>query len=113
MDPSAHSFEIELKRMGLPIIHAENDVLNGIYKMTAEMKAGNLFILENCKNTIKEIESYCWDSKESEKGNDKPIKKNDHLVDAIRYAVFSHQVSTYEPYKDVQRQKDYLSRRFG
>lgn len=113
MDPSAHSFEIELKRMGLPIIHAENEVLDGIYKLTSEMKAGNLFILDSCVNTIKEIESYCWDSKESEKGNDKPIKKNDHCIDALRYSIFSHHVSEYQPYKDVERQKQYLQRRFG
>jgi len=37
-----------------------------------------------------EYTNYVWDSKASEKGDDKPIKKNDHACDAQRYALFSH-----------------------
>jgi hypothetical protein len=39
---------------------------------------------------IKEIGSYRWDPKASDRGEDKPIKDNDHALDALRYAVYTH-----------------------
>ena len=112
IDPSANAFEYELKRFGLPVIHADNDVLNGITYMTGQMKAGNLFVRNTCINTIREIEAYSWDSKKSERGEDEPIKKNDHCMDALRYALYSHKVSTYDPYKEKDYNKDYIKNRF-
>jgi hypothetical protein len=35
------------------------------------------------------LQSYAWDPKAADRGEDKPIKKNDHLPDALRYAVCS------------------------
>lgn len=40
------------------------------------------FVFRACKNTIHELDEYAWDPKRP--GH--PIKKNDHLADAIRYA---------------------------
>ena len=92
IDPSAQAFQLELQRRGLHVVHANNDVENGIQMMTSEMKQGNLYICEGCHNTIREIESYVWDSKAAEKGYDEPLKKNDHAVDSLRYAIASHKV---------------------
>ena len=39
--------------------------------------------------TIKEFATYAWDPKASEKGLDKPIKENDHCMDAVRYFVYT------------------------
>jgi hypothetical protein len=39
---------------------------------------------------INEVQGYCWDSKAAEKGIDAPIKRADHLLDALRYSVFSY-----------------------
>jgi len=75
-----------------------------------EMQQGNLFILEECKNTIREIQSYVWDAKAAKRGDDQPLKENDHAVDALRYAVFSHKIATYEPYK--HNPSDYQHNRF-
>jgi phage terminase large subunit len=47
-------------------------------------------ILDTCKDTIREIQSYVWDEKASERGDDKPVKKSDHLLDSIRYALHTH-----------------------
>jgi len=111
IDPSAASFKVELKRRGIVTIDANNDVLNGITFMTSEMSKGNLFICENCPVTIKEIESYVWDSKKAERGEDAPMKKDDHCLDAIRYAIFSHLVVKYQPYKHDPNQ--YMNNRFS
>lgn len=100
IDPSAANFKLDLQRLGLHPINADNDVENGIAKLTSEMKRGALFVLDKCVNLIREIESYVWDPKSSEKGHDEPLKKDDHAVDALRYAVNTHKVSTYKPLKE-------------
>ena len=98
IDPSAAAFRLELQRKGMHVIDADNTVLDGIAYMTSEMGKGNLFICSECKDLIKEIEGYVWDSKKAVKGEDAPLKQGDHGIDALRYAIFSHKVSTYKPY---------------
>jgi len=48
----------------------------------------------------------------AERGLDEPIKKNDHAVDALRYAVATHKVSTYQPYKSNFSPEQYMQGRF-
>ena len=110
IDPSAAALKTELRRFGMSVIDADNDVRNGVEYMVSEMQQGRLFVMSECKTTIKEIESYVWDIKASEKGEDKPFKKDDHCLDAIRYAIYTHKISSYQPYAhDV---KKYQSERF-
>lgn len=111
LDPSAASFRLELNRRGLHTIDANNDVTDGINMTTSEMKKGNLYVCSECTNTIREIEGYVWDNKKGEKGEDCPVKKNDHACDALRYAIATHKVSTYEPYTHNPTQ--YINNRFG
>lgn len=113
LDPSAEAFQLELRRKGLHVVHANNDVENGIQMMTSEMKKGNLYVLEDCKNTIREIQGYCWDPKLAEKGIDAPLKKNDHACDALRYCMASHKVMSVDHSKVVRPPEDYLRNRFA
>jgi PBSX family phage terminase large subunit len=111
IDPSAAAMKLELQRKGMHVVEADNDVENGIQTMTAEMKKGNLYVLEECKNTIREIESYVWDNKAAERGFDAPMKKNDHSIDALRYAIQTHIVTSYtQPKKNDP--DDYFRNRF-
>lgn len=96
IDPSAAAMKLELQRKGLHVVEADNDVENGIQTMTSEMKKGNLYVLTECKNTIREIESYVWDNKAAERGEDQPLKKNDHCCDALRYGIMTHKISSYK-----------------
>lgn len=98
IDPSAEAFQIELQRRGMHVVHANNDVQNGIQKMCMEMQRGNLSICSECTNTIREIEGYVWDPKAADKGWDEPSKKNDHTVDALRYVCNTHKVAVYDQY---------------
>lgn len=113
IDPSAEAFQLELKRRGMHVVHANNDVYNGIQMVSKEMKDGNLEICVGCKNLIREVESYVWDSKQAAKGYDEPVKKDDHAVDALRYAIATHKVATYQPYKDGHDPDDYMRSRFN
>lgn len=110
IDPSAASFKVELRKRGINAIDADNDILNGVTFMTSEMNKGSLFVCKECKTTIKEIESYVWDPSYSEKGIDKPLKKDDHCLDACRYALYTHKVTPYQPYK--HNPMDYMQSRF-
>lgn len=98
LDPSAASFELELKRRNMPVCHANNVVEQGIQVMTDLMQKGVLSVLENCTNLIREIEGYVWDPKLGEKGIDAPFKRDDHALDALRYVVNTHKVTAYNPY---------------
>lgn len=113
IDPSAASFKLDLQRRGLPVIEANNEVLDGITILSSELNRGTLVICSECKNTIREIESYVWDTKSAEKGKDHPKKTDDHAVDALRYVLASHQVATYQPYKQDHRPDEYLQNRFN
>ena len=37
--------------------------------------------------TLEEFQSYVWDEKAAARGEDKPVKANDHCMDAVRYFV--------------------------
>lgn len=113
IDPSAEAFQLELKRRGVHAVHANNDVDNGIQILCSEMKKGNLKVCAECTNLIREIESYVWDSKAAEKGWDQPLKKDDHAIDALRYAIASHKVPEYNPYKEGHNPDEYRQGRFN
>ncbi len=89
LEPSAKSFEVELKRQRWPVRQAKNDVLDGIHCVSNYLSQGDLVICNNCTNLIKEFESYVWDDKSIKLGEDKPVKQRDHALDALRYAIFT------------------------
>ncbi|WP_025684561.1 PBSX family phage terminase large subunit [Paenibacillus maysiensis] len=91
IDPSAKGFITELKKMGVRRIEeADNDVLPGIESVAVSIKEEELFVSSQCRETIKEFFSYIWDAKASQdRGEDKPIKKHDHAMDALRYVVYT------------------------
>ncbi len=80
--------------------------------MTSEMGKGNLVVCKECPNLIREIESYVWDSKKSAQGDDEPIKKGDHAVDALRYVMATHKVSTYNPYAESKNRESWVRDRY-
>lgn len=89
VDPAAASLKLALRRKDLPVLDANNDVLLGI-KITGKFVAGkNLVIHRSCQTLLEQIQSYAWDPKAADRGEDKPVKKDDHLVDSLRYAICS------------------------
>lgn len=89
LDPSAESFEVELKRRRMRVIQAKNDVYPGITFVANLISNHELKIVKDCPNLIGEIEQYVWDSKKALVGDEKPVKRNDHAVDGLRYALFT------------------------
>lgn len=89
VDPAAASFIAELKKHGFSVKKAKNDVLNGIRLVGNLLNSQSIKFLSNCKMTIKEFVTYAWDSKSTNRGEDAPVKMNDHCMDAVRYFVFT------------------------
>jgi PBSX family phage terminase large subunit len=90
VDPSAASFITQLWRDNhLGISKADNNVQDGIRVVYNLLSSRKLLVHNSCTKLIEEIESYVWDVKQQERGEDKPLKRNDHAVDALRYACIS------------------------
>lgn len=87
VDPSAASFKAQLKEDGFRVKDAENDVLNGIRNVATALNNKQILINDCCKHTKREFASYVWDEKAADRGEDKPIKENDHHMDSDRYFV--------------------------
>lgn len=82
VDPSAASFITALRKRGFSVLHAKNDVLDGIRKTAVMLQGGNIMIHRSCTDAIREFGLYRWDEKATE---DTVIKDNDHAMDDIRY----------------------------
>ena len=93
VDPSAASFITELyqyRNKFLPfkrVAKANNDVLDGIQKVSNLIGEDLLLVHNRCEDTKREFTSYVWDKKAQERGEDKPLKEYDHRMDALRYCV--------------------------
>lgn len=89
VDPSAASFIAEMRKRGIKVIKAKNDVEDGIRVVGTMLNQNKIVFEEDCVNTRKEFASYIWDEKAAQRGEDKPVKENDHAMDAIRYFVYT------------------------
>ena len=77
VDPSAASFIASLRKRGFYVTKANNDVLDGIRRVSGYLKNGKLKIHRSCGHTVEEFGLYRWDDKS---GEDKVIKENDHCL---------------------------------
>lgn len=89
VDPSALNFIRQLHRDKLRVASADNSVMPGIHEVASLLAGGKLLIHKSCVNLIEQLQSYAWDEKAAEKGEDKPVKKDDHAVDALRYGILT------------------------
>lgn len=89
VDPSAASFIAELKSRRFRVKPANNDVLDGIREVAKRLASGALTIAPGCGWTRREFSSYVWDPKAQRTGEDRPLKENDHALDALRYWIFT------------------------
>lgn len=87
VDPSASALITEIRRKGYHVRRADNDVKEGIDDVSTMLANQLLAFCDCCVNTIGEFGIYSWDEKASERGEDAPLKENDHAMDAARYFV--------------------------
>jgi len=89
VDP-ASDFDNELYYAGMTnVADAVNDVIPGIQSVSSLIASDRLRVHTSCEGWAEEAPGYSWDDKAAEKGEDKPIKVNDHSLDAGRYIIHS------------------------
>lgn len=77
---------VRFRREKLRAINADKSVIAGIEEVASLFKQNKLFIVrDNVKRFEKEIYLYVWNEKTGE-----PIKLWDDVLDAIRYAIYTH-----------------------
>lgn len=90
VDPAAADFSLQLYRDGLTnVAHANNAVLPGIRTVSSLLARDRLRVARRCTGLIEEFPGYSWDSDAAQKGEDKPIKVEDHSLDDVRYVAHS------------------------
>ena len=99
-DPSdtsigAGSMMQAMREMGFDVRKADNSILPGINAVQKRLEVQadglpRLVVTPACVETINEFEQYSYDEYDPEKPfKDKPMKMNDHAMDALRYMVMS------------------------
>lgn len=88
IDPSAASFKAEMLKRRIWHVDADNEVDEGI-RMTSMVLNQRLvrFCRQTTQKTIQEMQTYAWDAKAAQRGEEKPLKVHDHGPDAFRYFV--------------------------
>ena len=85
IDPSGASLRAELIHLNRTVFKANNDVQRGLQITQFAINNGLVRECGKSKELMKELSAYTWDEKAAERGEDKPIKVKDHLVDCLRY----------------------------
>ena len=107
IDPAAEGFILQLREdaPSLRIKRADNAVLEGIQLVSSAIDAGVLMIHPRCKHLIDELQGYAWDAKAQQRGEDKPVKTNDHACDALRYALMAYRREINRRVMNIDREK--------
>lgn len=81
--------ELRTKQVNVrEVIKGKDSVEAGIKKVKEMFITRKLKINKRCLNLIHELETYSYDDKESDRNaKERPIKANDHALDALRYVV--------------------------
>lgn len=96
----------KLRSAGLNVRESNKDIVAGVDHVRELFKQGRIQINPECKNLIMELETYRYPDKKPDKNEEeKPIKENDHLLDAMRYAIYT--------FKPVIEPRDLYWERYG
>jgi len=92
-DPAEPDRVHEAKRERLPVYDTNKDVLGGLSTVRQLIYEKRFFVYNKCKETIDEMSMYHYPESGLDEGKEDkelPEKFNDHLMDALRYAIYSH-----------------------
>ena len=76
------------KRIRMKVRTYRPDTYEDILKIQNLFNNDQFFIHERCKNSITQAQTYSWDIKAQQRGEDKPLKINDHCPDMWRGGLF-------------------------
>ena len=93
----------EIRRLGITRLVSASKGADSIRHGIEVIQQYRIIVRPSCRNTIAELSSYCWAKNRDSSGKDKPIDKNNHLMDALRYAM--EEVAFFRPTDPEQARK--------
>lgn len=95
-DPSGKIIMQEYQLKGIPVVGGNNEMIGGISKINEYLKPSlltgkpRLKVFKTCPNLIREFENYHYSEKKNTlNAQERPVKEHDHLLDALRYVLFT------------------------
>lgn len=77
----------ELRRLGISRLVNASKGPDSVRYGIDNIQQYRIVVRPCCQNTVAELSSYIWDKNADGTGKDKPVDKNNHLMDALRYAM--------------------------
>lgn len=114
--------DILKQKYGLYVMDAHKDIQSGRLKVSQLLDPGpglkpKLYVTENCRQLIREFRHYIWDNwaryKDKMNPKERPLKKDDHLLDALRYVVMSNVVYRHPKLAYERIPPDHISKTTG
>ena len=85
---------------GVSTIPGQNAVGAGINRVKERLDANKLSVCANCAETLSQFRRYRWvkdDGRGEKESREQPVKKDDHLLDALRYVVMQRPLKPDRP----------------
>jgi PBSX family phage terminase large subunit len=89
-DPAEPDRIAAMKKHGFYTKAVDKNVSLGIDKVRELIRKKQLFVFSRCRNFLDEINYYHYDP---ERPKEEPVKDKDHLMDALRYALYNYSTS--------------------
>ncbi len=95
----------EMQDEGINTVEVNKDIEYGVSVVQQLLKQNKIKIFPHCENVIYEFETYRYrDKKPGADVSEKPVKENDHSMDAIRYVL-----TTYTPIMESYDEREEFS----
>lgn len=90
-DPAEPDRLEECRRAGIPVLEANKDIKSGVSMIQNLIREKRLKLCHNCVYTKEEFNTYQYpEGVDGKPLKDVPEKLNDHLLDSLRYAIYSY-----------------------
>ena len=93
----------ELRRAGVKVRGAKNDIMLGVDAVNARIYTRRLRISRECKAMIAESEEYRYPEEDDEVVGEKPVDEHNHALDALRYMVMGLDWRHVASQRDAER----------
>ncbi|MBQ8752266.1 MAG: PBSX family phage terminase large subunit [Clostridia bacterium] len=77
----------ELRRLGISRIAAAAKGPDSVRAGIDRLQSYRMVVHPRCVHTLSELESYCWETGRDGGGRNRPMDRDNHLMDALRYAM--------------------------
>ena len=92
-DPAEPDRILEMEMEGIESSKVSKNIRAGVSHVQQFIKSNQLFVFNTCSEFIDEINTYHFPSDNS---SELPVKNNDHLMDCLRYALYSYKFESFK-----------------